>query len=431
MSFEVEPEVRNRVNVDSVIYSEDVILFTNLLLSINNQDNYRIIQNNIQNYVVLNYLNYFSNNELTISSLENYLNKNQNMDMIKEELFKIINNNKSTLLYDLEEQYFSVKKNIYYYHCFHDALLIKKISRSSYLEAEFNNIEQNFRSLKELFEPNVINIYEDKFIGDASQNLSNLKSVIDVLERDTLNYKKKLCSFLDIPSSQWKKEFNNYCSHLKEIEVDEIEQINKSIKRMILSFENEPVLDKISENLQSNLFIKLKKTNSIYLFTYANHYLNKPHDGNFCRKILHDVFNHGFINQWKHYRTNFSRKLTEQMFSEIHKEIPSINKLDFSTALDNYIDHSPVFNEILTKSIKETYRKKDNKENLLDIDFRTAFIHLNYKFSNDIIETFYKKFETEKENFKEFILMNLGVEISKPHIKQSSPFDILVKKSKP
>lgn len=46
MSFEVEPEVRNRVNVDSVIYGEDIILFTNLLLSINNQDNYRIIQNN-------------------------------------------------------------------------------------------------------------------------------------------------------------------------------------------------------------------------------------------------------------------------------------------------------------------------------------------------------------------------------------------------
>lgn len=144
-----------------------------------------------------------------------------------------------------------------------------------------------------------------------------------------------------------------------------------------MSFEVEPVLDKISENLQSNLFIKLKKINSVYLFTYANHYLNKPHDGNFCRKILYDVFNHEFINQWKHYRTNFSRKLTEQMFSEIHKEIPSINKLDFSTALDNYIDNSPVFNEILTKSIKETYRKKDNNENLLDIDFRTAFIHLN------------------------------------------------------
>lgn len=78
--------------------------------------------------------------------------------------------------------------------------------------------------------------------------------------------------------------------------------------------------------------------------------------------------------------------------------------------MDNYIDNPPVFNEILTKSIKETYRKKDNNENLLDIDFRTAFIHLNYNFSNDIIETFYKKFE--KENFKFFILMNLGIEIS-------------------
>lgn len=414
---------------------EDEILIscTNLLLSINNQENYKVIQDNIQNDLIFNFLIYFSNNDLNSDTLKEYLeNNDNNMDNIKNNLVQVINDNKSILLLDLEEQYFSVKKNIYYYHCFHDALFLKKITRNPYLEFEFNKIEQDFKNLRSLFEPQVKNIYEDNISSNISHsyNLSNLKKFIDSLETDTINYKRKLCSYLDIHPSHWKKEFNSYCSHLNEITIEDVEQINKSIKRSLVNFENEPILDRISALLQDNLFIKVKKSNSLYLMSYGSTYLGKKYEGEFCKKILVDVFNNGFINQWKHYRFDFSKSISEFLYNSIKDSIPSINKIDFNIALDNYVEQSNDFKEILCKSIKECYRKKAKNENLVNFDFRTSFISLNYKFSKDIVSLFRQNFSHKIDDLTAFLLMNYKVEDnSSNELKDDlkSPFEILKK----